>query len=92
MSTKQCFNSSEFQPQVSQLQYPDTFTDTKMKAAFGVTLLNSEGKPRTERMELLWERSVHLTRAPYRIPGSSVDRHYTSLLAKEISPSQRKIG
>ena len=55
-----------------------------MKTAFGVSLLNSEGKPRTDRMELLWERSVHLRRVPYRIPGGYVGRCFTSLLAKEI--------
>ena len=84
MSTGKCFNSYEFQPQVSQVQSPDTFTDINLKSAFRVTLLNSEGKPQTERMELLWERSVHLTRASYRIPGGSVGRRFTSLLAKEI--------
>ena len=63
---------------------PDTFTDSKMKTAIGVKLLNSEGIPRTERMELIWERSVHLTSALYRIPGGSIGRRFTSLMAKEI--------
>ena len=55
-----------------------------MKTAFGVKLLNSEGIPRTERMELIWERSVHLTSALYRIPGGSIGRRFTALMAKEI--------
>jgi len=55
-----------------------------MKTAFGVKLLNSEGIPRTERMELIWERSIHSKKALYRIPGGSIGRRFTSLMAKEI--------
>ena len=74
---------SSQQLDVSCDMYSETFVDTKMKAAFGVKPLNSEGKPRTERLELIWERSVQLTSALYCILGGSVGRHFTATLLKE---------
>jgi hypothetical protein len=61
-----------------------SYADTKMIEAFGVPLLNSDGKPRTERFELIWERASQLSSHLYRLPGGSVGRKFVFLLANEI--------
>ena len=46
--------------------------------------MNSEGIPHTERMELIWERSIRLTSALYCIFGGSIGRRFTTLMVKEM--------
>ena len=50
--------------------------------AFGAKLNNSEGEVRTERIDKIWERSTLLQGKVYRVPGGSVGRQFTSMLAK----------
>ena len=52
--------------------------------AFGATLENSEGSPRTGRIEKIWERAALLRGRVYRLPGCSVGREFTSLIAIEF--------
>ena len=55
-----------------------------MTEAFGATLENSEGSPRTGQIEKIWERAALLRGRVYRLPRGSVGREFTSLIATEF--------
>ena len=48
-----------------------------MTEAFGATLENSEGSPRTGQIEKNWECAALLRGRVYRLPGGSVGREFT---------------
>ena len=52
-----------------------------MFEAFGATLSNSAGSPLNGRLEVIWKRSALLKGKVYRLPGGTVGREFTSLLA-----------
>ena len=54
-----------------------------MIEAFNATLTNSAGSPLIGRIEKNWERSALLRGKVYRVPGGTVGREFTSLLAAE---------
>jgi hypothetical protein len=59
------------------------FVDKMMLQAFGETLTNSSGSPMVGRIEKIWERTASLRGKLYRLPGGSVGREFTSILAEE---------
>jgi len=71
---------------VLQQQLPTehlSFVDRKMFDAFNATLSNSSGSPLTGRTEKIWERSALLRGKVYRLPGGTIGREFTSILAAE---------
>ena len=59
-----------------------SFTDEKMIEAFGMPLLNSEGKERTELFELIWLRVAKLRGKQYRLPGGACGIKFTRMYSE----------
>ena len=51
-------NSSHEMKKLSLEQNPLSFADTKMIAAFGIAMVNSQGSPRIELWDKIWKRLV----------------------------------
>ena len=69
-----------------------------MKAAFGATILNSDGGTRDTPWCKRWEKIIQLSGRHYNLPGGSIGRKYVDLITEEmqyltsgISPSERLI-
>ena len=79
-------NESPFLSESSAVSHslPMSFVEVKMMEAFGATLENSEGSPRTGRIEKIWERAALLRGRVYRLPGGNVGREFTSLIETEF--------
>ena len=59
--------------------------DIKMKQAFGVPLLNSDGKPRDDQWGKIWERLTKLRGKLYTLPGGATAKRFISLYEREIN-------
>ena len=70
-------------------QNPLSFADTKMIAAFGIAMVNSEGSPRIELWDKIWIRVIRLRGKQYRLPGGALGRKVTSKYAEEINALAR---
>ena len=73
-------NKSEFDSQV-----PLSFAQNKMFQAFGTTMLNSDGAPRLDLWDKIWERVIRLRGKQYRLPGGALGRQFASMYACEIN-------
>ena len=58
-----------------------SFVDGKMMLAFGSTLTNSEGDLINGRIEKVWKHTSLLRGRVYRVPGGSIGREFTGVLA-----------
>ena len=66
-------------------QNPLSFADTKMIAALGIPMVNSEGSPRIELWDKIWTRVIRLRGKQYRLPGGALGRKVPSKYAEEIN-------
>ena len=61
-----------------------SLADEKMTQAFGVPLLNTEGKWKNDQWEQIWKRVVALRGKLYSLPGGAVGRKFVSCFSAEI--------
>ena len=60
-------------------------SDIKMIQAFGVPLLNSDGKPREDMWGKIWEKRTKLKGKIYFLPGGAIAKEFVSLHNDEVS-------
>ena len=78
-------NRSHEMKKMSLEQNPLPFADTKMIAAFGIPMVNSEGLPCIELWEKFWKRVIRLREKQYKLPGGALGRKVTSKYDEEIN-------
>ena len=72
--------------------------DVMMRAAFGATILNSDGDIKVTPWYKRWEKIIQLNGRHYNLPGGSIARKYVDLITEETQhpaagnfPSERLI-